>query len=201
MRPRTPQLDPGKQAALRAWLRKNHTRSSGVWLAIYKKGAEPNRLRYEEAVEEALCFGWIDGQLRPLDAARFLIWFSPRKARSVWAESNKRRVRKLIREGRMHAAGLAKVAEAKRSGEWQASRVREDTDLVPPIIARALARRKGALARFRQLTPSRRKMFAYWITSARREETTRARIQRLLEFLDAPDAGLPWEPAGQRKKK
>ena len=169
--PRASPLNPATPPAWRRWLEGHSGLSSGVWLIVFKKGATLVRLRYEQAVEEALCFGWIDGQLQTLDATRFLIWFSPRKSNSLWAESNKRRVRRLIREGRMTPAGLAKVRQAKRSGQWQAANERENPDVIPPLIVRALARRKGALARFRDLPASRRKMFLYWIASAKRDET------------------------------
>jgi uncharacterized protein YdeI (YjbR/CyaY-like superfamily) len=188
-----PSLSPATANAWRRWLEDHHASSSGVWLAVHKKNATPGLLRYEEAVEEALCFGWIDGQLRPLDSTRFRIWFSPRKPNSLWAESNKRRVRKLIREGRMREPGLAKVRQAQRNGQWRSATARERTDRIPPAIQRALARRKGALAQFRGLSPSRRKMILYWIGSARKDETARSRIEKMVEYLMGDRSRLPWE--------
>ena len=194
--PRASPLNPGSQAAWRQWLEDHSGLSTGVWLAVFKKGAPPGSLRYEEAVEEALCYGWIDGQLQTLDASRFLIWVSPRKSNSIWAESNKRRIRKLIREGRMRPAGLAKVQEARRSGQWQATTEREDPDLIPPLIVRGLARHKGALAQFRALPPSHRKMFRYWIASAKRDKTKQRRIQQLVKFLAEGKKRFPWDRGG-----
>ena len=188
-----PSLSPATANVWRRWLEDHHASSPGVWLAVHKKNAAPGFLRYEEAVEEALCFGWIDGQLQPLDSTRFRIWFSSRKPNSLWAESNKRRVRKLIREGRMREPGLAKVRQAQRNGQWRSASLRERTDRIPPALQLALARRKGALDRFRALSPSRRKMALYWIGSARREATVRSRTDRLIEFLLGDRSRLPWE--------
>ena len=189
-------MNPGTPAAWRRWLEDHSSVSTGVWLAISKKGAPPGSLRYEQAVEEALCFGWIDGQLQTLDATRFLIWFSPRKPNSIWAESNKRRVRMLIREGRMRPAGLAKVQQAKRNGQWRAATERKDPDVILPLVFRGLARHKGALAQFRSLPPSHRKMFLYWIASAKRDETKQRRIQQLVKFLAEEEQRFPWDPGG-----
>jgi uncharacterized protein YdeI (YjbR/CyaY-like superfamily) len=193
-RPRASPLNPGTQAAWRQWLEDHSSVSTGVWLAVFKKGGPPESLRYEQAVEEALCYGWIDGQLQTLDATRFLIWFCPRKSNSIWAGSNKRRVRKLIREGRMRPAGLAQVQQAKRNGQWQAATEREDPDVIHPHVYRGLARHKGALAQFRSLPPSHRRMFLYWIASAKREETKQRRIQQLVKFLAEDKQRFPWDP-------
>jgi uncharacterized protein YdeI (YjbR/CyaY-like superfamily) len=198
-RPLRPALSPKTAAAWRAWLAGHHAISSGVWLTIHKKNAASGLLRYEEAVEEALCYGWIDGQLQTLDATRFRIWFSPRKTNSVWAESNKRRVRQLIRQGRMMPPGLALVEAAKRNGQWRAASARERTDLLPPPLKRTLTSRKGALARFLALTPSRRKMFLYWISTAKQESTRERRVARLLEYLTSSNPVLPWEPANRNR--
>jgi uncharacterized protein YdeI (YjbR/CyaY-like superfamily) len=187
-------MDPGTPSAWRQWLEAHHGQTQGVWLTVFKKRSPPGSLRYEEAVEEALCFGWIDGQLQTLDASRFLIWLSPRKPNSIWAESNKRRVLKLMRQGRMRPPGLAKVRQAKRSGQWRAATEREDPQVIPPEVTRALARHKGALARFRSLPPSHRKMFLYWIASAKREETKRRRTDLLVTFLVNGETRFPWDP-------
>jgi len=102
----------------RAWLEKHHVSEKHVWLIIHRKHTGKVGLLLEEAVEEALCFGWIDGLLRPLDGERYALRFSPRKKGGHWSESNRKRVAKLIRQGRMAEAGLARVREAKENGEW-----------------------------------------------------------------------------------
>jgi uncharacterized protein YdeI (YjbR/CyaY-like superfamily) len=164
------------RAAWRRWLEQHHARAAQAWLALYRKGCRPGALSYEETLEEALCFGWIDGLLRRLDAKRFVLRFTPRRRGSIWSESNKRRVRRLIREGRMTPHGLARIAEAKTNGEWEAASRREDVATLPTDLARAL-RRAGALAAFRRLPPSRRKQLLWWISSARRPETRARRIR------------------------
>ena len=105
----------------RAWLEENHDREKEIWLIYYKKPSGKPRVAYDDAVEEALCFGWIDSTIRKLDEDRYMQKFTPRNPGSVWSELNKRRVEKMIREGRMTQAGLSKIEAAKKSGEWQDS--------------------------------------------------------------------------------
>src|SRR5512139_3214310 len=100
----------------RAWLEKHHRTDQEAWLFLFKKKADRHSLTYEEAVEEALCFGWIDGLLHSIDSEKYALRYSPRKPQSVWSATNKRRVEKLINEGRMTAAGLEKIAEAQENG-------------------------------------------------------------------------------------
>lgn len=166
----------------RAWLRANHARETEAWLVHFKKGFPAETLSYEEAVEEALCYGWIDGLLRRLDERRYVLRYSPRKPNSIWAESNKRRVERLIREGRMAAAGLAMVRAAKASGEWQAAARREQVDHPPVELLRAL-RAAGALAAFRRLTPSQRKQHIYAVMSAKTEATRGKRVRAIVQML------------------
>src|SRR5512136_2082325 len=109
----------------RAWLEENHATATEAWLVHNKKHTGKPGLALEEAVEEALCFGWIDGVLKPIDEEKYALRYSPRKKGSLWSETNKRRVRKLIKQGRMTEAGLAKVQEAKANGEWRAAALRE----------------------------------------------------------------------------
>ena len=174
-------LSFGDRAEWRAWLETHHSTAQEAWLVHYKKGVKEGALTYEEAVEEALCFGWIDGLLRSINAERFALRYSPRKRRSTWAASNIKRVEKLIGEGRMTEAGLAKIAEAKVSGEWDAAIQREDVNALPPDLEQALGRHDQALAAFRDLAPSLKKQYIYWITSARREETRQKRIQEVVD--------------------
>jgi uncharacterized protein YdeI (YjbR/CyaY-like superfamily) len=128
-----------------------------------------------EAVEEALCFGWIDGQLRRIDGESHALRFTPRGRRSVWAQSNKDRVERLIREGKMTPAGLAAVEAAKASGEWEAASAREDDQAVPEDLGRAL-RKAGTEEAFMSMPPSHRKQYLYWVNEARRDETRQWRI-------------------------
>lgn len=165
----------------RAWLEEHHANEREAWLIHAKKKAAQQTVTYEEAVEEALCFGWIDGLLRRIDSERYALRYSPRRRRSVWSQSNKLRVEKLIQEGRMTPAGLAKIAEARESGEWDAATAREDVSAIPADLVQELERR-GAWAAFDQWSVSRKKQMLYWLSSARRLETRRRRIQAIVEM-------------------
>lgn len=140
-------------------------------LVIRKMGSRMPGVSYEEAVEEALCFGWIDGKLNRLDAEHYKLWFAPRKPRSVWSAINKRRIEELIRTGRMTEA----IDVAKRSGSWNAL---DETDslVVPPDLAKALKARPAAKRHFEAFPASSRKLILYWIRSAKRPETRAKRV-------------------------
>jgi uncharacterized protein YdeI (YjbR/CyaY-like superfamily) len=169
------------RAKWRAWLQQHHRQEKEAWLIHYKKGANPGALTYEEAVEEALCFGWIDGLLRSLDADTFALRYSPRRPNSTWSASNIRRVERLIREGRMSAAGLELVSAARDSGEWAAALQREDVDALPSDLERALRKHAGALKQFKKLAVSQKKQYLWWISSAKREATRAKRIQAIVD--------------------
>jgi uncharacterized protein YdeI (YjbR/CyaY-like superfamily) len=164
----------------RSWLENNHMRASEAWLIHYKKIYQGKKLALVDAVEEALCFGWIDGKLKSLDETRYIVRYSPRRRKSIWSMSNIRRVGELIGEGRMTEAGLKKVEEAKESGEWDAAIQREQVDIIPPDLEKVLRRKKGALAAYRALPDSRKKQFIFWIQSAKRQATKDRRIQSIV---------------------
>ncbi len=145
-------VEPASRAEWRAWLAENHAASTGVWLVYPKKASGLPGPSYEEAVEEALCFGWIDSRVRPLDGRRRLQWFSPRRPGSIWSAPNKARVARLLAAGRMAPAGLAKVEAAKADGSWEILDKVETLEL-PEDLAAALARRprrSGASPRCRR---------------------------------------------------
>ena len=166
----------------RAWLEKNHALEKEAWLVHYKKHTGKYGLSYEDAVEEALCFGWIDGLLKSLDSERYALRYSPRKSKAVWAESNKKRVEKLIAQGLMTEAGLKTIRQAKENGEWDNATWRETLE-IPPDLAEALASRKGATQNFQRLTSSRQKQLIWWITSAKRKETREKRINETIQLI------------------
>ena len=167
-------------AEWRAWLEKNHARSSGAELLLSKVSVARG-LHYLEALEEALCFGWIDSKGRAHDAERFAVRFSPRKADSVWSQSNRTRVTRLIREGRMTAAGRAKVREAKASGAWQEARRPSAKPRVPADLRDALRANPAAQANFRAFADSYKTAYIYWVLDARKPET---RARRILEVVE-----------------
>jgi uncharacterized protein YdeI (YjbR/CyaY-like superfamily) len=147
---------------------------------LYKKGARAPSLSIEEAQEEALCFGWIDHMSKSLDSSRFLLRFTPRRAGSIWSMTNIRRIEKLSRAGLMTPAGLEKVAEARRNGQWEAAVAREQTELMPADLQKALRRRKGAVAGYRILTASRKKQLLHWLLTAKSESTRQRRLEAIL---------------------
>jgi uncharacterized protein YdeI (YjbR/CyaY-like superfamily) len=173
MRADAERVEVTDRAAWRRWLLRHHDRPGGVWLVIAKKG-RPG-LPYEPAVEEALCFGWIDSTAGRLDDDRYLLWMAPRKPRSVWSATNKRRVATLIRDGRMTDAGLVAIRVAKGNGSWDAL-TESDAMVVPSDLAAALDADPRAREHWDAFPPSARRMILGWIANAKREETRRRRI-------------------------
>lgn len=169
------------RAEWRRWLAVHHRTSQEAWLILHKKGAREGALTLDDAVREALCFGWIDGKLKSLDEQRYSLHFTPRKPNSIWSISNIRRVEELTDQGIMTEAGLLKVAEARKSGQWEAAKRREQVDLIPTDLGKALRRRKGATAIYRGLPASRRKQLLHWLMTAKTPETRQRRIAAILE--------------------
>ena len=165
----------------RRWLEVNHTLESVAWLTIYRKEFQEEGIVLGEAVEEALCFGWIDGKLKRIDEKCFALRFTPRKSNSIWSMSNIRRVEKLISEEKMTGAGLMKVVEAKKNGEWDAAIRREQVDIIPEDLEAELIKIDGALDTYRAIPDSHKKRYIYWLQSAKRESTRSRRIKRIIE--------------------
>jgi uncharacterized protein YdeI (YjbR/CyaY-like superfamily) len=174
-------IQPKSRTAWRSWLKKNHAASSGVWLVLAKKNAALAGVGYEEAVEEALCFGWIDSRTQTVDAQRYRIWMSPRKAGSVWAKSNKQRVRALVREGRMQPAGMAKIEAARRDGSWSALD-RIDKLTIPPDLKRAFKVDPQAQRNFEGFADSAKRIILYWVLSAKTPGTRQKRIEETVRL-------------------
>ena len=170
------------RAEWRSWLRKNHRKSKGIWVAIQKKSSRIEGLRYIEAVEEAICNGWIDSTVRRLNEDFFIQWYSPRRGDSVWSLINKKRAVELIKQGKMMESGRKSVEVAKRTGKWQIAYSSRSPVKVPDKISRAL-RSNGVLKEFNSLTQSRRMQYVYWIEQARRQETKDRRIHELIDSL------------------
>jgi uncharacterized protein YdeI (YjbR/CyaY-like superfamily) len=173
-------VQPKSRAAWRRWLARHHATRRGVWLVMLKGPAR--RLSYAEAVEEALCFGWIDSVLNPIDGARYRQLFTPRKSKSHWSRVNKDRVKALIAGGLMTAAGLAVIEAAKRSGSWSALDAVESLT-VPPDFSRALAAAPEARTKFAGFSPSSKKMYLHWINHAKRDETRARRIEASIALI------------------
>ena len=174
--------------AWRQWLQENHTSSPGIWMIYYKKGSEKRRFDYGEAVEEALCFGWIDSLPRKLDEARSMLKFTPRKAKSPWSQLNKKRINRLIAAGLMVETGLAKIEKAKKDGSWEKSTSTDshiDGNTLPDDLLKAFGKNKKALANFKSFAPGYRKRFLFWIDCAKHPETKYARIQQTVMMAKA----------------
>lgn len=173
--PPTNSVHPLSRAEWRAWLEQNHTQAEGVWLVSYKQATGKPRVAYDESVEEALCFGWVDSKGNKLDDERTMLYFAPRKAGSGWSRPNKQRVERLIAAGLMAPAGLAKIDAARRDGSW--TRLDDVEDLVvPPDLAQALAAFPPAAQNFEAFPRSARRGILEWIVNARTAPTRAKRI-------------------------
>ena len=170
-----PAFHPLTNTEWRQWLTENYASSPGIWLVYYKKPSGKPRVSYEESVEEALCFGWIDGLARRLDEERAMLLFTPRKPRSVWSKPNKERVARLIAAGRMLEAGLL-INAAQQNGSWDAL-TDSDAQLIPADLADALQANPVAQQYFAAFSPSAQKIVLAWISSAKRPETRSRRVQ------------------------
>ncbi len=168
-------------AGWRQWLRRNHGRDTGTWVLLAKKGV-PHGIAYAEALEEALCWGWIDGKIRRRDERYFAQWFSPRRSRSVWSLANRRTIERLVEEGRMQPAGLAKVTEAKRDGRWAAAYATAALPRLAADVRRAL-KAADAWTAWQATCPSRKLQLLYWIEDAKRPETRARRLACLPELV------------------
>jgi uncharacterized protein YdeI (YjbR/CyaY-like superfamily) len=162
--------------AWRRWLEKNHAKSPGVWLIYYKKTSGKKRLDYNDAVEEALCFGWIDSTLRPIDDEKYMQRFTPRKTKSGWSGLNKQRITRMIEQGLMTSAGLYKIEIAKKDGSWENLDHIHAVEL-PDDFEKALSKNKKAKMNFENFPLFTKKQFLYHINLAKRPETRKERIK------------------------
>ncbi|MCC2309791.1 YdeI/OmpD-associated family protein [Cellulomonas chengniuliangii] len=177
------------RAAWRAWLDAHEDDADGVWLLLAKKGtSSPTSLAYAEALDEALCSGWIDGQRRGHDAATFFQRFTPRRARSIWSARNVEHVARLLDEGRMRARGLREVDRAQGDGRWDRAYAGAATAAVPEDLRAALLAAPGAQARFDAMTGQDRYALLHQLMTASTETVRARRLERLVEALNRDDA-------------
>lgn len=172
---------PRERGEWREWLAKNHDKSPGVWFVYFKKAAGKPRVTYDEAVQEALCFGWIDSLPRKLDAERSKLLFTPRKTGSVWSKPNKIRVKQLLGKGLITAVGLAKIEAAKADGSWN---ILDDSDnlKIPVDLAESLDANQTAKQNFEAFSNTIKRAILAWIGSAKRAETRQARIEKTVRM-------------------
>jgi uncharacterized protein YdeI (YjbR/CyaY-like superfamily) len=165
----------------REWLEKNHQSSPGIWFIYYKKGTNVPTVAYEDAVGEALSFGWIDSKVNALDEERYMQVFTPRKPGSTWSRINKQRVEKLIKEGLMTTSGMQKIEVAKKDGSWSILDDVEDL-LLPEDLKKEFRGNEQAEKYFHTFKDSSKKQILWWIASAKRPETRKRRIEKVVEL-------------------
>ncbi len=196
-----PELIVRDAAAWRVFLGKHHADPAGVWLVLAKKGTEePTSLTYDQALEEALCHGWIDGQARRRDETTYRQRFTPRRRRSSWSKRNTGHAERLLAEGRMHPAGVAEVERAKADGRWDAAYAGPAEIEVPPDLAEALAAEPKAQAMFERLTSQNRYAVLYRIATAKRADTRARRIEEFVAMLGRGETIHP-QTSAQRKRR
>ena len=168
------------RAEWRKWLRRNHDNASEVWILTYKRHTGRKCLNYTEALEEAICYGWIDCRLRRLDDEKHLWRFAPRKPKSIWSLRNRRLAERLTKEGRMTPSGLATVEAGKRSGEWEKAISPSTPPRIPSDLKVALEKDALAWKNFKGFAKSYRTSYIYWVLTAKREETRRRRVDEVV---------------------
>ncbi|RQO75238.1 hypothetical protein DBR43_07710 [Pedobacter sp. KBW06] len=172
---------PASQQDWREWLTKNHSSKPSVWLVYYKKKCNVPTINYSDAVDEALCFGWIDSTKKSLDEDTFMQFFCKRKPNSVWSKVNKGKVERLINNGMMTKAGLERIETAKQNGSWKIlDNVEELT--IPEDLEKALDNKSGAKEFFLSLSKSVRKGILQWLVLAKRSETRQKRMTEIVEL-------------------
>jgi uncharacterized protein YdeI (YjbR/CyaY-like superfamily) len=187
-----PELLLADAGAWRSWLRHNHATSSGVRLVLARKGVtQPTRLTYDDALPEALCYGWIDGQLTQRDTATYRVRFTPRRARSSWSQRNVNLAEQLVAEGKMRPPGLAEIERARADGRWERAYPGSASIDVPDDLRAAIAASPRAQAMWDVLTRSNRYAVLYRVHDAKRPETRARRISQFVEMLAAGDTPFP----------
>ena len=174
---------PKSRQEWREWLQKNHTQKQSVWLIYYKKKSGVPTVMYSEAVDEALCFGWIDSKAKPLDEEKFMQFFSKRKAKSVWSKVNKAKVERLISEGLMTKAGFESIEIAQQNGSWTILDEAEAL-IIPKDLDDEFQKRPKAKNYFLGLSRSDKRNILQWLVLAKREETRQKRIAEIVELAD-----------------
>lgn len=191
-----PELTVADARAWRAWLAEHHGETPGVWLTLAKKGTtEPTSLTYDQALDEALCHGWIDGQVMRADERTYRQRFTPRRARSQWSQRNIALVELLLTQGRMHASGRAAVDLAKSDGRWDAAYAGPASIEVPADLLDALRAAPAAQAMFEVLTSQNRYAILYRLTTTLRPQT---RVRRIEEFVAMLARGETFHPQRRR---
>jgi uncharacterized protein YdeI (YjbR/CyaY-like superfamily) len=167
----------------RNWLLQNHHVSKGIWV-VFGKGGKLNTVKPDEALEEALCFGWIDGQIKRIDDTHYIKKFTPRRKRSAWSERNKKLVKTLIENGKMTEFGMAAIERAKQQGTWDTPKRAPISEEQIDILIQALSGAEKALENFLHMSPSVQKTYTALYLDAKKEDTRKRRLERIIERLN-----------------
>jgi len=168
---------------LRKWLTKNHSNSGGVWLRFFKKDSGFKSLNHDEALDEALCFGWIDGQAKKYDENSWLQKYTPRRKKSIWSKKNTDRTEELIKSGKMKKAGLKEVAAAKEDGRWEKAYDSPSKMTIPEDFLKKLSKDKKALKFFYSLNKTNKYSIVWRLQTAKKIETRENRMKKILHML------------------
>jgi uncharacterized protein YdeI (YjbR/CyaY-like superfamily) len=171
------------RAEFRAWLARNHSLNGGIWM-VFGKVRKLETIKRREALEEAICFGWIDGQIRSVDELRYLVRYTPRRKRSRWSETNRGLAAKLTKQGQMAEPGLAAIARAKKEGTWNPPDDGPAGEDQVAMLVQALAGHEPALSNFQNMSPSVRRTYAANYLSAKGEDTRKRRLERIIGRLN-----------------
>lgn len=178
-----PELTFKTQQQWEEWLKHHHTQTDGVWLIIYKKNTNIPSINYAQALEEALCYGWIDGLKRSKDEVSFLQKFTPRRAKSIWSEINTKHIERLTAAGKMKPAGIAQVEAAKADGRWENAYAAGNKATIPEDFMTALNKNKKAKAFFETLNKNNLFAIYFRLQSAKKPETRAKRIATFVDML------------------
>ena len=179
--PPNPSLHVDSAEQWRCWLTENCEKAPGIWLEIRRKQSRRPGIYYEEAVSEALCFGWIDGKMKSVDEDMYLLRFSPRRKNSIWSKANRERAERLIAAGRMEKRGHEAIEQARANGRWTSAYSSREKPAIPEDLIQALSRSPLARRNFQGMSNSHQLMYVHWVLKAKRPQTRQRRIAELIK--------------------
>lgn len=172
------------QKKWRSWLLKNHSTAVGIWLRLYKKDSGIKSINHDEALDEAFCYGWIDGQAKSYDEESYLQKFTPRRKRSIWSKRNTEKVEELIKAGKMHSSGLKEIEAAKADGRWEKAYDSPKNMKIPDDFLKELSKKPEALAFFNTLNKTNKFSIGWRLQTAKKPETREKRIKTIIEMME-----------------
>lgn len=181
--PEMPIIPFSSQKKWRSWLLKNHDKVDGIWMLLYKKDSGIKSINYDQALEEALCFGWIDGLRKKYDEKSYIQKFTPRRKRSIWSKRNRSKAEQLTKEGKIHKAGLAEIDKAKNDGRWEKAYDSHTTMKIPDDFLKELSKYPKALTFFKSLNKTNLYSIGYRLQTAKKPETRQKRMKLIIEMM------------------